>query len=330
MSKQELNGSIRPIQVVTFYRFMPLSLTQLEDLKAWLTPQTDSLGLRGLFIVGTEGINCTFSLPRENAAAFKTAIANFFTLSANDIFFKDSFADRHPFHELSVKIRPEIVTLLRPDLAPHLAHPTGQPTSESGKNHHLSPAEWDHAIDNEDVVVIDTRNSYEYEIGHFKGAVDPKTREFTEFPVWVKKQPITKDQKVLIYCTGGIRCEKAILEMQEQGYHNVYQLEGGILNYLKESPRRNFEGECFVFDYRVAVDQDLAPSQNFKLCPHCGQPAKEKIDCPQCGIAAIVCNHCIEKEEQFKTCSKNCAHHFRMGHRSKRIHRDAFRARQPR
>lgn len=320
MPNKNAKNPARSVQVVTFYRFMSLTAERLEAFRQWLAPKANDLDLRGLFIVGAEGVNCTFSIPWQNAENFKVEVADFFDLPVSEIFFKDSFADKHPFHDLSIKIRAEIVTLERPDLAPHIT-----PLAE---NRHLSPAQWDHAIENDDVVVIDTRNSYEFEIGHFKGAIDPKTREFTEFPKWLKHQNISKDQKVLIYCTGGIRCEKAILEMKEQGFHNVYQLDGGILNYLNQSPHRNFTGECFVFDYRVAVDQELAPSKSYKLCPHCGQPAKEKVTCVQCGVGAIVCNHCLEKDQQFKTCSKNCAHHYRMGHRSKKIHHDAFRARQ--
>ncbi|NJL25760.1 MAG: hypothetical protein HC902_11680 [Calothrix sp. SM1_5_4] len=120
------------------------------------------------------------------------------------------------------------------------------------------------------------------------------------------------DKKVLIYCTGGIRCEKAILAMHELGYKNVHQLGGGILNYLKEYPKGEFEGECFVFDYRVAVDQNLQPTRRYQLCPHCGQPANTEVSCTQCEAKSVICHHCIE-ERSITTCSKNCAHHAKIG-----------------
>ena len=115
---------------------------------------------------------------------------------------------------------------------------------------------------------------------------------------------------MLIFCTGGIRCEKGILEMQRRGFNNVYQLEGGILNYLEKKPGQEFEGECFVFDHRVAVDQDLKPSARYKLCPHCGQPAETKIECGRCDSEAFVCGDCLTQNFKANTCSKNCAYHF--------------------
>jgi UPF0176 protein len=310
------------VQVITFYKFYKIK----EELLKEIEEQINSIGkkidelakspltLRGLCIMGTEGLNATFSVDKNYADQFKSAIIEM--VGTSDIVFKDSFTETHPFHDLKVKVRKEIVSLSRPDLVP-----------QEKNHHHLTPKEWHEAMKSPDVVVIDTRNSYEYEIGHFQGALDPKTREFNEFPDWVRQSQLAKDQKILIYCTGGIRCEKAILEMEEQGYKNVYQLEGGILNYLKDFPQGHWNGECFVFDYRVAVDSHLQPSKSYKLCPHCGQPAKTSIDCIQCGVSEVVCNHCMAKGDEFKTCSKNCAHHFRMGHKSRRIHHDSFRKR---
>jgi UPF0176 protein len=265
-----------------------------------------------LVILGPEGINTTLSFPRDLEEKVKTELTAI--LAMGEFFFKDSYADKYPFHDFKIKIRPEIVTLQRTDLVPD-----GRP------HRHLSPDEWNRVLKTEDVLLIDTRNSYEYEVGHFKGAVDPQTREFTSYPEFLKKAQVPKDKKILIYCTGGIRCEKAILEMEDQGYQNVYQLDGGILNYLEKHPNDMWEGECFVFDYRVAVDQNLNPSQTYRLCPHCGQPAKTKINCVQCGMEAICCDHCLELGQEQHTCSKNCAHHFRMGHRSKKIHHDGLR-----
>ena len=127
--------------------------------------------------------------------------------------------------------------------------------------------------------------------------------------IHVKNSGIPKDKKVLMYCTGGIRCEKAYLEMKEQGYDEVYQLEGGILKYLEEFPNQQFDGDCFVFDHRVAVGQDLSPSKDVHLCPHTGDPARNKICCGHCGEEAYVADACME-DAGMQTCSKNCRHHF--------------------
>jgi UPF0176 protein len=309
-------ASLQEFKICSFYKFFPLSEVEVRDLKDSLRAAAEKLGILGLFILGPEGVNSSFSGTSDSVEAFKLDL--FELLPVDDgLVFKDSFASRPAFRDLKIKIRSEIVTLGRPDLLP------------KGPRRHLSPKEWHEMISEKDVVVIDTRNSYEYETGHFRGAIDPKTREFSEFPTFLDQSGIEKDKKVMIYCTGGIRCEKGILEMEKQGFTNVYQLEGGILNYLKEYPHGHFEGECFVFDYRVAVDQNLNPSEKYRLCPHCGQPASVRIDCIQCGVPEIVCQSCLSREQQFHTCSKNCAHHFRLGHQTTRVHLDAFNKRSP-
>jgi UPF0176 protein len=310
-----------PQQIITFYKFKNLTTEQVEDVRAKLhklAEQVDALAqkpltLRGLGILGTEGLNATFSVEKNYADFFKTELLKI--LDVSELNFKDSYSDKQPFHDFVIKIRDEIVTLSRPDLLP------------THKNFHLSPKEWHKVISEENPVIIDTRNSFEYEVGHFKNAIDPKTEEFKEFPEWLKNNPQPKDKKILIYCTGGIRCEKAILNMHEQGYDNVYQLDGGIINYLNEYPNEKFEGECFVFDYRVALDQRLEPTKIYKYCPHCGQPGTLKLDCVQCGVSETVCKKCADKSPEFQTCSKNCAHHYRLGHKTTRVHEDAFRNR---
>lgn len=302
-------------QISSFYKFFPIQDEQIAPLKEKLLEEARKLEIMGLFIMGAEGINSTFTGLPANAEAFKIVLPK--VLGSGELLFKDSFADRPAFRDLKVKIRNEIVTLDRKGLVP------------KGNHNHLSPKDWNEMMKRDDVVIIDTRNSYEYDIGKFKNAIDPKTREFNEFPEYLDASGIKKDQKVMIYCTGGIRCEKAILEMENKGFENVYQLEGGILNYLKEYPNEGFEGECFVFDYRVAVDQNLKPSETYRLCPHCGQPAAVRIDCIQCGTEEIVCQSCLDREKQFHTCSKNCAHHFRLGHKTTRVHKDAFNKRSP-
>jgi UPF0176 protein len=299
------------VAITTFYRFQPLPQDRVHELKTNLEEMAKEHGVRGLCLLGKEGLNATLSGPAEGILALKELVRREL---AGDLVFKDSFAAKHPFLVFKVKIKGEIVSLGKPALVP-----------EKPVNHHLTPAEWHAALLDPETVILDTRNDYEVDLGKFRGAVDFRLQEFNEFPERVKHSGIGKDKRVLMYCTGGIRCEKAILEMHEQGYSNVAQLEGGILNYLKEFPNQNYEGDCFVFDYRVAVDQDLKPAGKYSLCPHCGQPATAPLTCSQCGREEAVCSRC--KSRAITTCSKNCAHHALIGSKSSKTHLPELRKR---
>jgi len=292
------------VEIVGFYKFLPLTEADVTRVEQELNETAQKFTARGLGILGPEGLNGTFSVPTEYADEFKATFYKI--LNTDQLPLKISHADRHPFRDFRIKIRPEIVTLGRTDLVP------------SGSHNHVSPQEWDRLMREENPIVIDTRNSYEYEVGHFRGSIDPKITEFSEFPQWLRASDLPKNKKILIYCTGGIRCEKAILEMQEQGFEHVYQLDGGILNYLKEFPEGQWEGECFIFDHRVALDNHLCPTQIYQLCPHCGLPGKEEILCVQCDAPKTVCLHCLKKSIEYKTCSKDCAHHKRIGSKPRR------------
>jgi UPF0176 protein len=285
--------------ISTFYKFFPVS--QPENIQAELEAQAQNLELKGLIILGPEGLNATVSCENhENLEVFKKYIQ--VLTQDHGLQFKDSTSITAPFRRFRTKIREEIVTLGTPELVP-----------STKDNHHLSPEEWNRVMKEEDdYVIIDTRNWYETKIGTFKGALNPHTDKFTAFPEFMEKNNFPKEKKMLIFCTGGIRCEKGILELQRQGYDNVYQLQGGILNYLEKFPEDQFEGECFVFDHRVAVDQKLQPSKQYDLCPHCGQPGKSEISCKRCDSHAIICEDCAEKEWIQHTCSKNCAHHLKL------------------
>ncbi len=287
--------------VASFYHFQPLEKSEIESLSEKLESQGVQRGLRGLMIFGTEGVNGTISGESQNQ------IDEYFTWLSMTLNFppfkpKYSFSPKWPFLRFKVRIREEIVTLGKPEVVPLTPH----------SSTHLSPDQWDEYLAQDDTVCIDTRNWYETRIGKFKKALDPKTEEFTEFPEFIKNAGIDKSKNVLIYCTGGIRCEKAIVEMHNQGFENVFQLDGGILNYLEQRPNQSFEGECFVFDHRVAVDQELKPSEQYGLCPHCGQPADQPVECPRCGDPSLNCIACLAKGDVMKTCSKNCAYHYRL------------------
>lgn len=287
-------------QIAAFYHFQSVSADQIDSLAEQLETLGEDMGLKGLIIFATEGINGTISGVSQELVTDYLARASA-TLGFPQLAPKWSEADAWPFRKFKVRIRPEIVTLGKPEVQPLAAK---SPT-------HVSPVEWDRMIEEEDVVVLDTRNWYETRIGKFKGALDPQLDEFHEFGSYLEKAEIPKQKKVLIYCTGGIRCEKAIVEMHNHGFRDVYQLDGGILNYLAQKPHKNFEGECFVFDQRVAVDQELKPTSQFKMCPHCGQPADQRIECLRCDAEAWICVQCVDDSHR-KTCSKNCAHHYRL------------------
>ena len=260
--------------------------------------ESQKWNLLGLIILGNEGFNftlCSF----QKLDSFKNTIEDKYQ---TQLPFKDSYSHKKPFRRFSIKERDEIVTLERPDLVPN----------DINDNSHLTPKEWNQVLKKEDdFVLVDTRNWYETDIGKFKGAVAPPIDRFTEFPEYMAKNHPNKKKKVLIYCTGGVRCEKGRMQLNEMGYDNVYQLKGGILKYLEEFPEDEFEGECFVFDRRVAVKQDLTPTETYTLCPHDGQPATIPIQCVRCGYETL-----ISKQTQSEggnpaiTCSKNCAHHW--------------------
>jgi len=304
--------------VTTFYKFFdwPKSQTteaHARELEVWCLERS----IKGLVIVSSEGFNGTLSSPKP-LDELKNHLSN---LSGSKIVFKDSFTNAaSPFRRMKVKVREEIVTLGKTEITPKKNKPEGVK--------HLSPKDWhDFLVSNPDVQLIDVRNGFEIELGTFKKAQNWEMNSFTDFPDLVKKSDFKKEKPVLMFCTGGIRCEKASLEMAEQGYDKVYQLDGGILNYLNEYPNEEFDGECFVFDHRVAVDQKLDPSCKHSLCIHCGQPAGlDKFDCVQCGNESYgVCSGCWGKEEKFKTCSKNCSHHFSLGHKATKPHSDSKR-----
>jgi len=288
------------IHITACYAFFPLGEEQLSQMQNGLRVFGQERDMRGLVLLASEGINGTVS---GNADAIREWKAHL-TMLFGEIVFKDSEAEKTVFRRWSVKLKPEIVGLKRPDLQPE------------GRHKHLSPKEWQKVLEHEDVVMIDARNDYETEIGIFRNAIDPKIQTFQEFPDAVRSMNLPKEKKVLLYCTGGIRCEKALLAMEEEGYENVYQLEGGILAYLQQFPDRDFTGECFVFDKRVSLDQRLRPSQIYGLCPHCGDPGALETQCPACGVTKKVCVTCA-KELPGRACSKRCAGEMRQKTASK-------------
>lgn len=281
-------------KVASFYRFVDLSKLDLEAVKTEILSQADGVG--GLIILAQEGLNGTICASYEQLDTFLNYLRKSFGVEDANIKYADS--QKAAFPRFKVRIRQEIVT-------------TGVPTPPSlfeRQGRSLTAEQWHEALNSEkqDFALIDTRNWYETDLGVFKGALDPRIVNFQQFPDYVKNSGIDKNKKVLMYCTGGIRCEKASLVMEDLGYKEVYQLQGGILKYLEQYPQGNFEGECFVFDQRVAVDSNLEPTQRYSLCPHSGQPAQHWVECQNCGKQARVSEACLD-DPIMQTCSKNCA-----------------------
>ncbi len=274
--------------ITASYVFATLDASGLPAFRRDLQAFGAARGLRGLVLLATEGLNATVCGEPAMIAAWKELLRGRF----GDVAFKDSEAPEPVFRRWSVKIKPEIVGIKDERIRP------------AGRHRHLSPEQWNAMLVREDVVVVDTRNDYEVAIGRFRGAIDPGIRRFSDFPA-AAEAIVPKDKKVMIYCTGGIRCEKAIYALEERGYRDVYQLDGGILAYLEKFPDGAFDGECFVFDHRVAVDGHLRPSARYALCPHCGDPAAVAIECA-CGAQAKICDACHDAAGR-RTCSKRCA-----------------------
>ena len=295
----------KTFQIVSFYRFVSFSKTELSKIHKELIKEGTKNNIVGLILLSKEGINATLSGKKENINNYLQFIEK--QKGLKDLFYKRSPSTIPAFKKLRIKVKKEIITFGKSE------------NSASFGFHDLEPEEWEAMLNEEKVTVLDIRNDYEVELGQFKKAKNLGLKEFNEFSKKLQSIELSKEQKTLLYCTGGIRCEKAITEMEKQGFKEIYQLKGGIIHYLKTFSNKSFEGECFVFDHRVAVDQSLNPSQKYALCPHCGQAAGEKIKCIHCEKHTKVCKHCINKKmEHLMTCSKNCAHHFRLGHQCRK------------
>lgn len=251
--------------------------------------------IKGTLLLAEEGINGTVAGSREGIDALLTYLKKDPRLA--DLDHKESFADEMPFYRMKVRLKKEIVTLGVPGVDPNEKVGT-----------YVAPQDWNAIISDPEVVVIDTRNSYEYDIGTFKGAVDPKTETFREFPEYVSRNlDPQKHKKVAMFCTGGIRCEKASSFMLQQGFEEVYHLQGGILKYLETVPEEEslWEGECFVFDERVSVKHGLHEG-SYEFCRACRQPIGEKEKASPLYQHGVSCPHChgTKSEEQLKSAAE--------------------------
>lgn len=270
------SGSFLVAALYHFARF-----ERFADIRDPLQALCEEKGVKGTLLLAREGINGTIAGTDAAIAAvlsFIRALPEFANLEH-----KESRASKMPFLRMKVRLKKEIVTMGVEDIDPNRIVGT-----------YVDPKDWNALISDPETIVIDTRNDYETAIGIFKGAVDPKTKTFREFPDWVRNNSgLHNKPKIAMYCTGGIRCEKATAFMKEQGFDEVFHLKGGILKYLEEVPQEEslWEGACFVFDERVSVTHGLKEG-NHKLCHACREPLtpevmasplfEEGVSCPQC------------------------------------------------
>ncbi len=271
------------IVVAALYKFV--SLPDYQELRQPLLDHCLAQGIKGTLLLASEGINGTVAGSRgaiDSLLSYLKADERLATLSH-----KESFHEELPFYRMKVKLKKEIVTMGVEGIDPR--HVVGT---------YVKPQDWNALISDPDVVLVDTRNDYEVELGTFKGAENPKTDSFREFPEYVaNSMDPGKQKKVAMFCTGGIRCEKSTAFMKEQGFEEVYHLEGGILQYLEDVPESEslWQGECYVFDNRVAVDHQLERG-SYDLCHGCRLPITEADKDSEKYIEGVTCPRCFDSQ----------------------------------
>ena len=270
------------IIIVTFYQFTPLN--NLNFSRGVLLEKLCSYDVKGTVLLAPEGINGTLAGSRSAIDYSLKAIRSL----AGDVLMthKESRAITMPFYRLKVRIKKEIVTMGIPDVDPRKIVGT-----------HVKPKDWNDLITNPETFVIDARNNFEIEIGTFEGAKNPKTRKFSELPLWLDNHRAELEgKKVAMFCTGGIRCEKATSYLKSSGIDDVFHLEGGILKYLENIPKSEsqWRGECFVFDGRVSVTHNLQPG-NYEQCHACRSPVDPIGRSSHNFVEGVSCDHCIDQ-----------------------------------
>jgi UPF0176 protein len=269
------------VVVCALYKFAVLN--DYRELRQPLLELMLAKDVHGTLLLAQEGINGTIAGSRDGIDAIKDWLGKDERFDGID--YKESFVDIQPFKRTKVKLKKEIVTLGVEGIDPKRIVGT-----------YVEPQAWNDIISDPDVVLIDTRNQYEVEIGTFEGAVNPATDTFREFPEYVKENlDPGKHRKVAMFCTGGIRCEKSTAFLKEQGFEEVYHLKGGILNYLESVPEENslWRGECFVFDDRVTVNHQLERGQ-YDQCHACRRPIKEADKQRPEYERGVSCHQCVD------------------------------------
>jgi len=289
----------KPFRVLLYYKY-----AYIDDPEAYTAEHLafcKELGLKGRILVSDEGINGTVSGTFEETERYMSELKNDPRFAG--IEFKIDAADDHAFKKMFVRYKPELVSLRLEDDV--------NPNELTGK--HLEPKEFLEAMQDDDVIIIDARNDYEHQIGHFRDALLPNIHAFRELPRWIQENLADKkNKKILTYCTGGVRCEKFTGYLLKEGFKDVSQLSGGIVEYGKdpEVKGKNYDGKCYVFDSRISVGinrtkEDVIVGQ----CHHCGKAEDRLVNCanPECNSQYICCKECEEKYE--RSCSEECREH---------------------
>jgi len=277
------------ILVAALYKFVEID--DLLSLQSNLYEICEKNNIMGTILIANEGINGTISGKTNEINQTISLLKS--DKRFTNIEIKYSSTDKQPFHRMKVRLKKEIVTIGLPKINPNKKVGT-----------YVKPDDWNDLISDPNVVVIDTRNKYETKIGSFQNALDPETSSFREFPDWVKKFKSSKEnanKKIAMFCTGGIRCEKASSLMKEEGFEDVYHLQGGILKYLETIDKENslWNGECFVFDQRVCLTDELEVG-SYKMCFACRMPITHEEMQNEKYIEGISCIYCYDKTTKEK------------------------------
>ena len=275
-------------KVAAFYKFLSIPDKDILLIKEELTELAKNKEIKGTVLIACEGINGTVCGPEKAITQFIETLKQLLKIS--DINAKYSWTGKQAFRRFKARKKKEIVTIGLKQI---------NPTKSVGR--YIKADEWNQFLEDPDTIVIDTRNEYEIKIGHFAGALNPHTSSFREFPAWVQKylKPLTEKNpslKIGMYCTGGIRCEKATSYLIEEGFSDVHHLKGGILKYLEDvTPEQSlWDGECFVFDQRVSLNHDLSPGSH-TMCHACGLPISPEDLKKPTYIKGMQCEACVNK-----------------------------------
>ena len=279
------NNIYKIISLYSFFSFQENLILELKDKLMSIENKND---LSGLLIIAREGLNGTICADENIIEKVLKLIKKF--VGINKLNIKVSYSKKKIFKKLKIKIKNEIVTMRVPAI---------NPSKDSGT--YVGSFDWNKLIEDQSTIIIDTRNHYEVSIGSFKKSINPNTKNFSEFPKWVDdnldKHLSKRDFKnIALFCTGGIRCEKATSLLRNKGYKNIYHLKGGILKYLEDISKENsmFEGECFVFDKRVALNHQLKKG-SYSICHACGMPISMEDQKKEEYREGIQCHFCINK-----------------------------------
>ncbi len=286
--KYEISNKVSKYKVAAFYSFLSILEQDILFIKDELTILAKDQKIKGTILIASEGLNGTICGPKNGISIFIERLKKFINTSVFSV--KYSWTQKQAFRRFKARKKKEIVTLGLKEINPAKSVGT-----------YVKASDWNQFLEDPDTVVIDTRNEYEIKIGTFSGAINPHTNSFREFPVWVQKflKPLIEKKpslKIGMYCTGGIRCEKATSYLIKEGFEDVHHLQGGILKYLEDIPPAEslWDGECFVFDQRVSLDHKLLPGTH-RMCHACGLPVSPEDVKKSTYIKGLQCEGCKNK-----------------------------------